>query len=234
MMAAFAALCLIGGGASANAAEKDLTASIGVGYANGAYDPWLGFTSHDKSVVSGTVSVGYKGAYASGTYQVSPDNVKGDFGDERIYTLGYRHSLGPVVVDAFFSHEGYLPVDINKFNVVVDGPSVYGVTPYVGVGRWLSSDTLELSNVSVGIAGLKGVADIAGQPVNLSAHVAGYSADHAEDQTFSSAMFEASVPINVGYGFVFSPTYTHVFNLKASQYQVFKHNVFGVNLAANF
>jgi|GEM_PF-1608940 len=182
---------------TAFASENGLSGSAGVGYGHNASDSWLGWSKVDGSLGTAFATVKYEGAYASLQYVGANHDAH-----ETIGTVGYARGLG-------YGFKGDLSYTYDTSNgifgtthrlaAVLDGPSFYGVTPFIGAGRWFSNNDSVLPDLWVTKAGLKASVDAAGQPINLSAHVAGFYPINSdvENRAFASAIFSADVPVEV-------------------------------------
>jgi|GEM_PF-2093162 len=194
-----------------------------------------GFTYHDRSVIQSSVTLYHlgSGAYASVWNSLSP-NGRSDGGDETDYAVGIAAPVGPIGVDVGYSYLNVSgPVGYHALHLTADLPSVAGVTPFVGINKWYSSDTGTLPDYFFHRIGLKGAAKIAGQPFDLSAHVAGFVGGGRSEFTTSSRV-DVSTEIDCGSGFSVTPKFSWILPLNADNVDIGRRYVVGADFKYAF
>ena len=221
-------------GLQARASADNVSGSAGFGYGHNAADPILGYSTASGSLGTVFANVKYDGAYASFQYVGANHDAH-----ETVATLGYVRDLGGCFKgDVSYTYDTSNGVygTTHRLAASLDTPSLYGVTPNFVFGRLFANNDSSLPDLWVGKAGLKTSIDAAGQPINLSAYLAGYSAINSklQDRTFATAIFSANVPVEVVKSVFLTPYATYVVPSNYLASAVAPRFSWGINASVNF
>ena len=133
-----------------------------------------------------------------------------NFGNEGITSCGW--SAGGVDL-GYSRHDITGSVKYDTYYISAEGPEINGVNPFAGISWWQSTDTTVLPSYRVHQVGAKSIVSIAGQPVEVSACVAGIHADERHD-LINTAMANIRVPIDAGHGVTLIPNVSYSQPLK--------------------